>query len=124
MKLNQMLTNAKRKVVDFTRNPDKMRGLATGIAITVVGALALSEVKDSRHKKELKEETYKANHIGYADGLYTGVTETLVDMVAKEDIDQEQGDKVYQRINGYISEDCENQPIIITRYAENMKANE
>lgn len=77
MKLNQMLKNAERKVVDFTHNPDKMRGLFTGIAITVVGALLVNEVKDSKHKKELKKTKNYYLDFGYGEGMKNGNFDTL-----------------------------------------------
>ena len=95
MKLNQMLKNAERKVVDFTHNPDKMRGLFTGIAITVVGALLVNEVKDSKHKKEVKDDIEAT----YGLGLHAGVEGTLAELVSEDILEYEKADDAYRHIN-------------------------
>lgn len=95
MKLNQMLKNAERKVVDFTRNPDKMRGLFTGVAITVVGALLVNEVKDSKHKKEVKDDIEAT----YGLGLHAGVEGTLAELVSEDILEYEKADDAYRHIN-------------------------
>ena len=95
MKLNQMLKNAERKVVDFTHNPDKMRGLFTGIAITVVGALLVNEVKDSKHKKEVIDDI----EASYGLGLHAGVEGTLAELVSEDILEYEKADDAYRHIN-------------------------
>ena len=80
MKLNQMLKNAERKVVDFTHNPDKMRGLF---------------VKDSKHKKEVKDDIEAT----YGLGLHAGVEGTLAELVSEDILEYEKADDAYRHIN-------------------------
>ena len=121
MKLNQMLKNAERKVVDFTHNPDKMRGLFTGIAITVVGALLVNEVKDSKHIKEVKNASNHYLEVGIGLGVKSGNLDTLDYLNQLNKISKEEAILYGNQYDDFINYKFEQNDVLLQHFNDSVK---
>ena len=96
--IKQSLNKVKANFIAFTKDKEKVRGVITTVTLIGLGAVAMNEHNKSIFKK--KEETIHDN--AYGMGVSAGVVGSLKDVVAHRELEMEEADKAYDRINGSI----------------------
>ena len=96
--IKQSLNKVKANFIAFTKDKEKVRGVITTVTLIGLGAVAMNEHNKSTFKK--KEETIHDN--AYGMGVSVGVVGSLKDVVAHRELEMEEADKAYDRINGSI----------------------
>lgn len=92
------LKGIKADFVAFTKDKEKVKGVITTATLIGLGAVAMNEHNKRTFKK--KEETIHDN--AYGMGVSVGVVGSLKDVVAHRELEMEEADKAYDRINGSI----------------------
>lgn len=94
----QSLNKVKANFIAFTKDKEKVRGVITTATLIGLGAVAMNE----HNKRTFNKKTETIHDNAYGMGVSAGVVGTLKDVVKNRELEMEEANKAYDRINGAI----------------------
>ena len=111
--IKNTLKGIKADFVAFTKDKEKVKGVITTVTLIGLGAVAMNE--HNKHTFNKKKETIHDN--AYGMGVSVGVIGTLQDVVENRELEMEEANKAYNRINKDIQTAFEDNQNVLNGYA-------
>ncbi len=111
--IKNTLKGIKADFVAFTKDKEKVKGVITTATLIGLGAVAMNEHNKRTFNK--KKETIHDN--AYGMGVSVGVVETLKDVMDNRELELEEANKAFDRINGSIQIAFEDNQNALNGYA-------
>ena len=110
--IKNTLKGIKADFVAFTKDKEKVKGVITTATLIGLGAVAMNE----HNKRTFNKKKEIIHDSAYGMGISVGVIGTLDDVVTNKELEMEEANKAYDRIDGIIKTAFEDNQNVLNGY--------